>query len=169
MSADGQWAAASRANQIFLYHVPTKREYGRLTDPALITSGIYKSPGVAHLDLVQSMKFSPDGQLLASGAYRTVKLWQRARDSRVKELSGFESPIKSLAISADGKLAAFGEENGEIRLFDLASGQPVRNCEGQHAAAVSGLAFSADAAKLVSGSQDKKFALWTVADGGGND
>lgn len=64
MSADGQWAAASRANQIYLYHVPTKREYGRLTDPALIASGIYKNPGVAHLDLVQSMKFSPDSSTL---------------------------------------------------------------------------------------------------------
>lgn len=165
ISADGQWAAASRANQIFLYHVPTKREYGRLTDPALIASGIYKNPGVAHLDLVQSMKFSPDSQILASGEYRTVKFWQRARDSRKKELKGFESPIKSLTVSADGKLAAFGEENGKVRLFDLASGNVIRAFEGQHAGAVSGLAFSADASKLVSGSQDKKFALWTVADG----
>lgn len=165
MSPDGQWAAASRANQIFLYHVPTKREYGRLTDPALIASGLYKGPGVAHLDLVQSMKFSPDSQLLVSGEYRTIKFWQRARDSRKKELSGFETPVKSLAVSADGKLAAFGEENGKIRLFDLSAGTLIRNMEGQHAGAVSGLAFSADASKLLSGAQDKKFAVWTVADG----
>ena len=117
------------------------------------------------MDLVQSMKFSPDSQLLVSGEYRTLKFWQRARDSRLKELSGFESPIKSLAISAAGKLAAFGEENGKIRTFDLASGNAIRAVEGQHAGAVTGLMFSADATRLVSGSQDKKFAVWTVADG----
>lgn len=165
MSPDGQWAAASRANQIFLYHVPSKREYGRLTDEALIASGIYKNPGVAHLDLVQSMKFSPDSQLLVSGEYRTIKFWQRARDQRKKEISGFESPIKSLAISADGKLAAFGEENGKIRLVDLASGNVVRAVEGMHGGPVLGVAFTADGSKLVSGSADKKFAVWTVADG----
>ena len=35
ITPDGQYAAASRANQIFLYHVPSKRELGRLTDPSL--------------------------------------------------------------------------------------------------------------------------------------
>ena len=35
ITPDGQYAAAARANQIFLYHVPSKRELGRLTDPSL--------------------------------------------------------------------------------------------------------------------------------------
>src|SRR6476660_5373052 len=46
ITPDGQYAAASRANQIFLYHVPSKRELGRLTDPSLLERGVYKSPGV---------------------------------------------------------------------------------------------------------------------------
>lgn len=33
VTGDGQFAAAGRANQIFIYHVPSKREIGRLTDP----------------------------------------------------------------------------------------------------------------------------------------
>src|SRR5207249_10014879 len=66
VSPDGQFAAAGRANQIFLYHVPSKREVGRLTDPGLLKSGVYKKPGVAHLDLVQSLPFSPDNESLSS-------------------------------------------------------------------------------------------------------
>src|SRR5262245_43608245 len=49
IDAGGQFAAASRANQIFLYHVPSKREVGRLTDPSLLARGIYQQPGVADL------------------------------------------------------------------------------------------------------------------------
>ena len=80
ITPDGQYAAASRANQIFVYHVPSKRALGRLTDPKLLESGLYKGPGVADLDLIQSLAFSPDGQLLASGGFRTAKLWRRGRN-----------------------------------------------------------------------------------------
>jgi hypothetical protein len=164
ISPDGQFVAAGRANQIFLYHVPTKRLVGRLTDPDLLKSGVYESPGVSHLDLVQSLRFSPDSQLLASGGYRTAKFWKRTHNGRKLEIAGLESPPKSVAGSDDGKWVAIGEENGKIRLIELATGKLARTLEG-HSAAVSGLAFSVDGTKLVSGSQDMSCRLWNVADG----
>ena len=163
ISPDGQFVAAGRANQIFIYHAPSKRALGRLTDPELLKSGAYDKPGVAHLDLVQSLAFSPDNQWLASGGYRTVKLWHREPNAKVADLAALEAAPRSLAVSPDGKLAAFGEENGKIQLYDLATGKPIRAFEG-HTAAVNGLAFSADGSQLVSGSQDKTFRLWNVAD-----
>ncbi|MCH8922719.1 MAG: hypothetical protein IIA67_06170, partial [Planctomycetes bacterium] len=43
ISPDGQWAVCGRANQIFIYHIPSGREMGRLTDPGLlIKGGVYK-------------------------------------------------------------------------------------------------------------------------------
>src|SRR4029077_736890 len=87
ITADSQYAAASRANQIFLVHVPSRRELGRLTDPALLSGGIYKQPGVADLDLVQSLKFSPDGTWLASGGFRTVKLWRKTLSQKQEDVS----------------------------------------------------------------------------------
>ena len=63
----GELAACSRANQIFVYQTPGGRELARMTDPTLIERGLYKNPGVAHLDTVQSLAFHPDGDLLASG------------------------------------------------------------------------------------------------------
>lgn len=164
ISPDGQFVAAGRANQIFLYHVPTKRLVGRLTDPSLLKTGVYQNPGVSHLDLVQSLRFSPDSQLLASGGYRTAKFWKRAHDARKLEIAGLESPPKSVVTSADGKWVAIGEENGKIRLIELATGKLAKTLEG-HSAAVSGLAFSVDGTKLVSGSQDMSCRLWNVAEG----
>ena len=117
ISADGQAAAAGRANQIVLYHVPAKRELTRLTDPSLLPHSGPEEPGVAHLDLVQSLAFSPDGETLASGAFREVKLWRRVRNARKAELAGLEGAAKSLAVSRDGKWLAVGLDNGKIALL----------------------------------------------------
>ncbi|MDP7020149.1 MAG: c-type cytochrome domain-containing protein, partial [Pirellulaceae bacterium] len=152
ISPDGQFAAAGRANQIFVYHVPSKREVGRLTDPALLEKA-GNLPGLAHLDLVQSLAFDPSGARLASGGYRNAKLWRRAENVRKLELKGLETAARSAVTSADGKLVAVGEENGKIRIFDLSNGNLTKTLEG-HTAAVRGLAFSADGAKLFSGSAD---------------
>ena len=164
ISRDGQYVAAGRANQIFLYHVPSKRPLGRLTDPALLKSGIYKNPGVAHLDLVQSLSFSPDGTTLASGGYRTAKLWRRGQNVKVADVTGLESAPQSAAVSTDGKWAAVGEQNGKVKLIDLSTNKVARTLTG-HTGPVSGVAFSSDSTKLVSGSQDKTVRLWNVADG----
>ncbi len=88
LSPDGQYAACSRANQIFVYNVASGELLTRLTDPELISGGLYKNPGIAHLDLVQSLAFSPDGQTLASGGFREVKLWRRPLNVRRGELVG---------------------------------------------------------------------------------
>ena len=73
----GDFAAAARANQISIYHLPTQSLVTKLTDESLIKSGLYKQPGVAHRDVVQSLAFSPDGTRLATGSFREVKLWKR--------------------------------------------------------------------------------------------
>ncbi len=164
ITPDGQYAAAARANQVFLYHVPSKRELGRLTDPKLLEGGLYKNPGVADFDLVQSLAFSPDGQLLASGGYRTAKLWRRGRNVRKAEWSGLDSPATCLTVSSDGRWAAIGQDNGKIKVFDTATGALAKTLEG-HTAAVSGAAFTSDAAQLLSGSADKTLRVWNLADG----
>jgi WD40 repeat protein len=161
VTPDGRYVAASRANQIFIYHLATKRLVTRLTDPSLASNGM---TGVADLDLIQSLAFSPDGQVLASGAFRTVKLWRRPQDVRLKELAGVDAAGKSFARSADGKWLAVGQENGQVKLFDLTTGQIAKTLAG-HGGAVTGVAFTRDGSKLISGSADKSLRAWNTADG----
>ncbi|MEX2175310.1 MAG: c-type cytochrome domain-containing protein [Pirellulaceae bacterium] len=163
IAPDGQYAAAARANQIFLYHVPSRRELGRLTDPALLERGLYKQPGVADVDLIQALRFSPDGQWLASGGYRTVKLWKKPAGGKKLDLAGLEGPARSIAVSNDGKWAAIGEETGKAKVFDLTTGQVVKTLQG-HGGPVTGVAFTADGARLVTGSLDKTFRVFNLAD-----
>ncbi|HVX10225.1 MAG TPA: c-type cytochrome domain-containing protein [Pirellulales bacterium] len=165
VTPDGQFAACGRANQVFIYHLPTGRFVCRLTDPELLKSGIYTQPGVADLDLIQSLAFSRDGSMLASGGYRDVKIWRRPRDVRLAQFdTAAADGAQTIAVSADGRWLATVAADFSIKLWDLASGQAVRALTG-HTAAVSSLQFSPDGMKLFSGSADKSIRVWQVSDG----
>lgn len=164
VSPDGQWAAAGRANQIFVYHLPTGQFVTRLTDPALLAGDVYGpvKRGVAHLDLVQSLAFSPDGRRLASGGFRTVKIWRRPEGAQLFAKPTGLANVQALAESPDGKLTAVGGEDGRIILIDSKTGDE-RGTLTLHSAAVTGLGFSSDGSKLVSSSLDKTIRLIDVA------
>ena len=162
---DGQLAAANRANQIFVYSLPKRQLLTRLTDPSLLATVGKGHPGVAHRDLVQSLAFSPDGKLLASGGYREVKLWQRPDPAvRFTVPAVATKRVGAVATSPDGKTVAVGSDDGVVRLFNAADGKPGLELKG-HAGEVTTLRFSDEGEWLLSGSADKSVRVWKVADG----
>ncbi|HEX4148328.1 MAG TPA: c-type cytochrome domain-containing protein, partial [Pirellulales bacterium] len=161
LTVDGQFAACSRANRVFIYQVPTGRLVGRLTDPALVKGPVYSQPGVADLDLIQSLAFSPDASILASGGYRTIKLWRRTAGAQQFSLDklAISSP---LAASADGKFLALANPDYTIRLTD-AGGKTLTQLGG-HSGPITALDFSPDGTRLCSAAEDRSLRLWNVAD-----
>jgi WD40 repeat protein len=163
ISADGQYAAAGRANQVFIYHVPSRTEIGRLSDPAIMESGVYDSPGVAFMDIVQSIAFSPDGTMVAAGGYRTLKIWVR-HDNRVTSTLPVLSAIPAVvAKTADGKLLGIGFEDGSLQVLSVAENKVISKTVA-HEGGVRGVAFSADATQIVSGGVDQTVKIWNVAE-----
>jgi predicted CXXCH cytochrome family protein len=162
-SPDGQYAACTRGNQIYIYDLTNGQLAAKLSDPELAKSGLYPEAGVAHFDLVQSLAFSPDGDRLASGAYREVKLWHRQRNASSARWSLPQDGTGSLAISPDGKTAAIGDAQGAITLWDLATGLPAKTLSG-HTGPVTALRFKG-ADTLVSAAGDPSIRLWNLADG----
>jgi len=73
-----------------------------------------------HTDWVNSVSFSPDGRLLASGSWdKTIKLWEVATGQEVRTIKGHTSGVLSVAFSPDGRLLASGSDDNTIKLWDI--------------------------------------------------
>lgn len=168
VSPDGELAACGRGNEIYVYGIGSGATVARLVDPELAGQAGAGGPGTAHLDLVESLAFQPSGDLLASGGFREVKIWQRPRNVRLGMLSGARGAISVVAVDPDGTRAATGSADGTIQLWEIPSGKQLQTISGHtavtHNAAITGLAFSADGKTLFSASLDKSVRAWRTAD-----
>ncbi len=163
VTPDGQYAACGRANQIFIYHVPSGQLVTRLTDPSLQVRTGDPRPGVAHLDLVQALAFNRDGDMLASGGFRTVKLWRRPSDVMRLKANSSHGAVQAVAVSPDRKTLAIGAGD-EVQVWDLASGKRSHQLSG-HREAVTGLKFDREGQRLYSSSLDRTVRTWSLANG----
>ncbi len=157
LTQDGQYVAFGRGNRILLHHVPTGQLITQLTDPALADSS-----GGAHRDLVQSLTFNVDGDMLASGGFREVKLWRRPKDVQKLNLAA-GGPATAMAVSPDRKWIATIGPNNTVRLFNAADGTPGPTLTG-HTDVVTSLRFSGHSDRLVSGSLDQSICVWNITD-----
>lgn len=160
ITLDDEYVACNRGQKLLVYHLPGMRLAAGLNDPALAAAG---HPAAAHEDLIRSLAFNRTGDVLASGGFRTVKLWRRPKSKLLSEIATALAPT-SFATSPDGRLLAVGLPTGAIELHDLAGQQPMRSLTG-HEGAVNGLAFSPDGATLYSAAADKTVRGWNAATG----
>ena len=163
VSPDGQFAACGRANQIFIYHVPTGQLIARLSDPNLQQRPEDNLPGISHLDVVQSLRFNRQGDRLASGGFRTVKLWQYPRDVQTAQLSA-PSAVTAIVVSAQRQVAIIAGADNLLQLWNMADQKVVAVLDG-HTAPVTALCLSADETLLYSASQDQTIRIWDLAKG----
>ena len=120
---------------------------------------------MAHSNRVTSVAFSPNGQIIASGADdNTVRLWQVADGTRLRTLYGHTDFVYGVAFSPDGETLASGSEDKTVRLWRVSDGTLLRTLT-ESTSGLFSVAFSPDGQVLVAGSGDNSIYVWQANNG----
>jgi WD40 repeat protein/energy-coupling factor transporter ATP-binding protein EcfA2 len=155
-------ASGSHDETVILWDVVTRQPLGQ--------------PLTGHQTWIYSLALSPDAQTLASGdSGGTIILWEvRTRQQSGQPIAAHARELHSVVFSPDGKILASGgssippgraSNQGEIRLWDVATGQQLGRTLTGHTSTVSSVAFSSDSKTLASSSWDGSVILWDVGTG----
>ncbi len=138
-------------NQIYLWEVDSARQLHTLE---------------AHSAWVESLAFSPDGKILASGSHdETIRLWNIQTGQCLQVITDHTSGIKSLAFSHDGTTLASGSNDQTVRLWDIQTGQCLQVLQG-HTDNITFVSFHPLEEKLISASSgDNTVRLWNIQNG----
>ena len=162
LSPGGAIAAAARGNQVTLLDVASGTSLGSLADPELAKLDLYKNQPTADRDAVMALAFGGD-DLLASGGYRTVRLWRRALLHAQRESATLaDAP---LCLAASGKWAAAGDAAGRVWLWDSSAEKPQARELKEQTTPVRALAISPDGQWIVSVAEDRSVRVWNAAEG----
>ncbi len=158
LSPGGRWLAgrANSATETALsvwdcltgaLHVRIPEHYGDLTSP-------------------DTVAFSHDDRLIAFGTTNfVVKVTDLASGRLIHTLRGHSWYVVSLDFSPDGAYLASASEDGEVRIWSVASGKEAIAPLNQHSSSYSGVCFSTDGKTLVTSGYDYSVRFWHLATG----
>lgn len=158
LSLDGTLLVSGGGGQIRLWNATTLQSIGR--------------PGKTDHHLVKTVAFSPNSKVIASADEgNRLRLWDVEQDLLPigLPLEGHEEPAKglgevtSVAFSpSDGKHITSGDDDGNLRLWDAKTGEPIGDPFKGHKSSVTSLAFRPDGRRIVSGSLDGSILIWNT-------
>ena len=124
VSPDGNFAVVGRGNRVIVVDTDTHQVSGRLVDRSLTVGE------VTDVDLIQSVAISPKADLIATGGFRTVRLWRRASQELAVDEIPFANAVGLLAVHPAKDLLALVNAVGDIEVWSLQDKQLKNTLKG---------------------------------------
>lgn len=116
-----------------------------------------------HLDAAYALAVSPDGKMIASGAYdQKIRLWDVMTGKELALLKGHNGAVNGLSFRPDGKVLASASSDRTVKLWSIPSGQRLETLS-QPTKEQTCVSFSADGKQLFAGGADNRIRLWNIS------
>lgn len=109
-------------------------------------------------ETIRKVAWSPDGRFLATGTYRTGRIWNAADGQLIRTLTGHTGWISSVAWSPNGRFLASGSTDDTVRIWDAVSWKLAHRLT-HFPFSVTSVAWSPDGRFLAVGSSKSVF-MW---------
>ena len=146
-NSNGQFLAMGDAEKIHLWRVADKQKILTFT---------------GHQNLVYSITFSPDDQILASASTDcTIKFWNVKTGRCIQTLLGHTATVRTIAFSPNNQFIASGSEDTTVKLWDIKTGECLITLLAENSL-VRSVTFSPDGEILAFTSSNYTINLWNT-------
>ncbi|RKU23002.1 hypothetical protein C6503_03245 [Candidatus Poribacteria bacterium] len=123
-----------------------------------------------HTDIVNSVRFSPDSSVLASGGWDGhIRFWDVATGQLQKTITGHEEGVPSIVYSPDGATFMSGSWDNTIRIWGVGADEPLKtiiaNTTELENQGVTAMSLSPDGQTIASATNEQVIRLWDVHTG----
>ncbi len=132
-----------------------------------LATGQELQPFTGSIATVSSMSFCPDDkQRLAAGAWNgVVHIWNGLEGKASLSIKAHTKEVLGVAFSADGTRVVSGGHDGNVKLWDAATGKEIPIAIKGHVGGVTSVAFSRDGKQIASAGKDKSVRVWDAQTG----
>ena len=162
-SPDGSTVASDRSNTIRLSDAVTGQEIEMEKNFWVAFQGNFTAD-------INSVAFSPDGRMIAGGINESevICIWSATTGEQLRSMRE-NAPnalhwVNTVAFSVDSKIVASGSEDGNLYLWDVATGRRLKTIT-EDTENIFSVAFSSDGRTLASGNAGNTIRLWNIATG----
>ena len=118
-----------------------------------------------HAEVVKSVAYSPDGELIATGSRdKMAKLWDAHSGYEIRSFLGHEHTVNEVEFSPDGKLLATSSADGTAKLWEVETGKLIWTAPPRRKY-ITDVTFSPNGKWLLVGGYDWQLRIFDVKSG----